>query len=396
MDKSPTAPKEVLVADSWHTVIVDVGSQTTRAGVIKSGDDNRQPRPTLSFPSVVGRHTQTAEIVVGMPELMTTEYESTYPMRKHAIVDWDGMERIWEHCFKELHVQIDDSKVFICEPSMTSSEDRERMAELMFEKFQFQGFCSKDSALLSLVPITTGIVVDVGYDSTRVVPVYEGKMLDACFVKVDYGGDSSTRFLQEHLHLSDSSIAEQVKHSLGFLVWDYEAEMEEALPFKETFEYPTPSTIEDKEDLEPLRCARPTEIQLSDSIFKLGKERFQCTEVLLSPEFAVNGIKSIPQAIADNAKKVPSDIRLCPLFKTVIVTGGSSQLPGLALRLSKEVIKLMWSCNMAVQVRPSRRHSEAAWFGAAVLSKCKMRWITKAEYDETGPSILSDLNPRSV
>merc|ERR1719499_1307806 len=59
---------------------------------------------------------------------------------------------------------------------MNSDKNRERMLQIMFEKFKFSGVSLQIGALLSLYVTgrTTGIVVDSGDGVSHTVPVYEG------------------------------------------------------------------------------------------------------------------------------------------------------------------------------------------------------------------------------
>lgn len=63
---------------------------------------------------------------------------------------------------------------------------------------------------------------------------------------------------------------------------------------------------------------------------------------------------------------------------------------GIAERLEKEMIALA-SPSMRIRVTATPERKYAAWIGGSImgsLSSIKPKWITKNEYDESGPSIV--------
>lgn len=55
-------------------------------------------------------------------------------------------------------------------------KNREKMGEIMFEKYDFGGVMFEYQALLTLIGegVTTGCVLDSGDGVSHVIPVYEG------------------------------------------------------------------------------------------------------------------------------------------------------------------------------------------------------------------------------
>ena len=72
------------------------------------------------------------------------------------------------------------------------------------------------------------------------------------------------------------------------------------------------------------------------------------------------------------------------------MSGGTTMFPGIPERLSKEVTALAPSLmKIKVVAPPDRKFS--AWIGGSILSSLSTflpMWITRAEYDETGASIV--------
>lgn len=134
-----------------------------------------------------------------------------YPIENGVITNWDDMETIWHHSFyNELRVDPAEHRVLLTEPPLNPRANREKMLEIMFEKFQIPKMYVSIQAILSLYSTgtTTGIVADSGDGVTHIVPIYEGKKkslssvrnnhvfrlwLDACNLKNKYGRTESNR-----------------------------------------------------------------------------------------------------------------------------------------------------------------------------------------------------------
>ena len=87
--------------------------------------------------------------------------------------------------------------------------------------------------------------------------------------------------------------------------------------------------------------------------------------------------------------KLRVDIRK-DLYANIVMSGGSTMYEGLAARLEKEMISLAPSTmKIKVVAPPERKYS--VWIGGSILaslSTFQQMWISKQEYDESGPSIV--------
>lgn len=100
-----------------------------------------------------------------------------YPVESGIVQDWGLMEKVWEHCFyNELRVDPSEYNCYLTEAPGNPKANREKMTEIMFEKFQVKGMYVAIQAILSLYTMgrTTGVVIDSGDGVTHTVPVYEG------------------------------------------------------------------------------------------------------------------------------------------------------------------------------------------------------------------------------
>lgn len=104
--------------------------------------------------------------------------EIKYPLKEGKILNWEDMELLWTYCF-ENKLKITDfpsKKILLTEPAKNPTKNREKMGEIMFEKYNFGGVAFEYQALLTLMAEgnTTGAVLDSGDGVSHVIPVYEG------------------------------------------------------------------------------------------------------------------------------------------------------------------------------------------------------------------------------
>lgn len=98
------------------------------------------------------------------------------------VEDWDLMEKFLEQCiFKYLRAEPEDHYFLLTEPPLNTPENREYIAEIMFESFNVPGLYIAVQAVLALAAswasrsieerTLTGIVIDSGDGVTHVIPV---------------------------------------------------------------------------------------------------------------------------------------------------------------------------------------------------------------------------------
>ncbi|VDO84099.1 unnamed protein product [Haemonchus placei] len=78
------------------------------------------------------------------------------------------------------------------------------------------------------------------------------------------------------------------------------------------------------------------------------------------------------------------------LYANTVLSGGTSMFPGIADRMQKEIQHLAPSTmKIKIIAPPERKYS--VWIGGSILaslSTFQQLWISKQEYDESGPSIV--------
>ena len=120
-----------------------------------------------------------------------------------------------------------------------------------------------------------------------------------------------------------------------------------------------------------------------------NNERCRVPECLFQPAFLGREDAGIHELCYSAMMKCDVDIRK-DLFGNIVLAGGSSMFAGLAERMQKEITALAPSTmKIKVIAPPERKYS--AWIGGSILaslSTFQQMWMTKQDYDESGPAIV--------
>ena len=112
-------------------------------------------------------------------------------------------------------------------------------------------------------------------------------------------------------------------------------------------------------------------------------------ESLFQPSFLGMESAGIHETVYNSIMKDDVDIRQ-DLYQNIILSGGTTMFPGIADRMQREIAALApTTMKIKIIAPPERKYS--VWIGGSILaslSTFQQMWISKAEYDESGPSIV--------
>eukprot|EP01038_Epipyxis_sp_PR26KG_P005753 gene5753-7943_t len=388
--ESPIAVKD---EEDYQTIVIDNGSGYIRCGF--AGED--QPRVAeenivLDKGRTVPKHYWQS-VGFALPGMVKEKVfiwgsevygkHRTYPMKDFEMVNWDDMERIWHDIYyNRLRVYPEEGPTLATYYDHAPKANRERMTQIFFETFNSPSFYLGNRPSLSLYATgkTTGTVVTSCSSFTQTVPIYEGYPLPHAIIKTRIGGDNIDEYLMNlfQYSLTNYKNKEIVSHN-----------------FKRKSCFVSLNYGKDLQDYTSSEC-----LTLPDgNSIELTTERFICMERLFRPDLITNSSKgeyfSSSDSVQDMAyqtiMKCDVDIRR-ELFGNVVLTGGNTLTKNFVERFSNE-LKALAPSTMQVNViaPPESTRKNIAWIGGSIvasLSTFQQMFISKAEYDESGPSIV--------
>ncbi|XP_001506410.1 actin-related protein T2 [Ornithorhynchus anatinus] len=360
-------------------VIFDSGSGLFKAGL--SGEIG----PRYVITSVIGQ-SRLNESTTGasqkkyMGEEALCKQEDLilkHPIERGLVTSWEDLELLWKHMYEwEMGVQASERPILVTEPPLNPRENREMMAELLFESFKVPALYFSDQAMLALYASAciTGLVVDSGSGLTRTVPIFEGYPLPHAVSKLHLAGKDLTGYLLRLLLQSghsyprpvDESIAEDIKEKLCYVALDPVKELGRT-PEEVTKDYKLPN----------------------GQAIRIGKQLFLGPEALFAPDHLGIQGPGLTNMVTDSIAKCNSDIQKT-LYKNIFLSGGSSLFPGLQDRLLRELeIQISKGTHIKIKAPPDRWFS--TWIGASIvtsLASFKQMWVTISDYKEIGSTVV--------
>ncbi|KAL3666692.1 hypothetical protein V7S43_008318 [Phytophthora oleae] len=438
--------------DDVEAVVGDVGTGLSKFGL--AGEDT----PQLVLPSVVGRRPPPPEGSKDAPAVLGDlwhrhDLEVVRAIEACAVANWDALEKVWSHAFDRLRVDTKSHPVITSASSCfandalhnAASKDGEKYLEMMFETFQVPAFYMAKDAVLDAFAFgrSLALVAEIGAGASRVVPVYDGYVLERPAQYSSVGCNQLSEYL-EHL-VATQKPAPVVVRPRGTFTRKLNplTGALETIPFAKDLTTPPAmpasylkfsradlfrnmreatcimsETSLEKEhrdssgqgqassESEPLEITEQ-QYELPDGqTVVLGKERYEVPEFLLHPKNFGGAVLKNEQHAAAAAKVVAKGlhrmlydaVHLCDadlrrdMLTNIILCGGGSLTPGITERLHAELSRMVpstFKVRFTTVTKIERQFS--VFIGGSILASLgsfQQLWVSKREYDEVGAHAL--------
>ncbi|XP_046367678.1 actin-like protein 6A isoform X1 [Haliotis rufescens] len=442
----------VYGGDEVGALVFDVGSYSIRAGF--AGEDT----PKAEIPSHVG----LIEEVEAVASMETEDSKPSIADKKHyidtvnlkvarkgmdmvsflkdgMIDNWDVFEKVVDYAYtKHIKTESHYHPVMMSEPAWNSKAKREKLTELMFEKYNLPAFFLCKNSVLSAFANgrSTALILDSGATHTSAVPVYDGYVLQHGIVKSPLAGDFITiecKKLMEELDIevvppymikSKEEVKEMSKANWqkrevpsvtksfhNYMVKDvfqdfaasviqvsdtpYDTSTAESMP---TMHYEFPNGYNQDFGAERFRVCEglfdPSVIKMPSfghyvylrcPATSMGKKS---QDTSLSKDVPGNTMLGVGHVVTTSVGMCDIDIRPS-LYSSVIVVGGNTLVGGFTDRLNRD-LSSKTPPSMRLKIIAASSSSErrfSSWIGGSILASLgsfQQMWISKQEYDEGG------------
>nr|XP_042911412.1 actin [Parasteatoda tepidariorum] len=384
-----TSPCPHPISINKKVVVIDLGSSSIRAGILKSSPS----LPQLFFPTVCAINKKSQKKIFGCgalnPDIRKDSYLKflLHPSAKVAkySIDTSLLLDLLKYIFQELNIYPEDYKVQLSMPRNLNFQTKLKIAHILLDDFQVEGLNLTHQAILSLHAYNSksGIVVDIG-DRLDVIPIIEGYIVESGVTRLPYGGQRMLHHLKHALTemnislVSDAEtyLARYTLEHLCYVAEDYTEELQKYYSQKEDFCMSVPTAQFFQE-----QCP------FQEMFLDIG--RFHVPEGLFTPEIWGLDNFGLHKLVYHAIHECGVDLRK-EMTKNIYISGGLTLLPGFVERLEREIDKITpKTITPKVHASPYRYHM--SYIGAcqiALEQKFENLCLTKKIWKKEGNSCV--------
>ena len=363
-------------------IIVDLGSYEIKTG-FKSNNQN----PSTLFPSYIGEakydkilrsiniHKQNKkEQFIGDD---CSKYlgllKLRYPIQNGIFTKERDISLIFNHIFTKLGLnseEIHEHPLLITEPILNPNENREKISEILFEKYGVPGLAFGSQPQLSLFSFsfTTGVILESGHDVSQICAVVDGNSIPSSFLRSNFGGRDVSDYLGRLLKMKGFEfVSDSEKLILNKIKQKYI--MCQILEEDKTFQYKLPDS-------------RIVEIDLKD---------YNASKVMFNPSLVGKKCLGLDKMVETCIERVNLDLRDC-LCDNIKLTGGNCLMRNFS-QVMHTILHSTLNKYKRVNAKAYQNNCTISnWNGGNIIAGLgifKDLLITKKEWDEKGKDIVN-------
>ncbi|KAH0453950.1 hypothetical protein IEQ34_018274 [Dendrobium chrysotoxum] len=358
-----------------EAVVVDAGSKLLKAGFAAPDQD-----PAMIIPTKMKCVVEDGD----MEDSTAFEEVTVDPVVRGFIKDWDAMEDLLRHVlYTGLGWEMgEEGQILFTDPLNTPKVAREQLVQMMFETFNVSGFYASEQAVLSLYAVgrISGCTVDIGHGKIDIAPVCEGAVQHIASKRFEIGGIDLTNLLAQELRKTNPQVQIDI-NEIEKLKEQYACCAEDQSSFDSTLN----------------SCQKENHVLPDGQVITIEREGILLEKLYFSHQSWVwrnMGLLNSCFVVSRLLHLSFTDNLLTTLFYVVVLHLWLVH-SCFEERFQREAVLCSSSVRPSLvkppEYMPENLPNNSAWMGGAILAKVvfpQNQHITKAEYDETGPSIV--------
>lgn len=346
-------------------MVIDNGTYTLKAGF--AGGD--VPSVVVSAAaSLLSPHGVRREDIAGEPMGMEQFRTYLHLPPTHPLFSQGVLARAWKELYAKLGADPERHPLVLTQPLSASTQLRSKLFQVLFQDLNIPAIHLASPATLSAYAAGayTCLIVDVGAQATRIVPVMYGR-LQAHYLQraAALSGRVQTTLLSTYLSAekhklpsliqpqAKTALARRVKEELGYcrrLTCRQQEEGDES-----------EDVLEEKTYEGELANYGAVQLVLQEELWKVGEVLFNPSDILNMGE-----MKGLPELVQSVIEDCPMELRRS-LCNNIVLAGGVTMMKGFPERLYAELKERMGNLgnNLGIKAYPNRRYT--AWEGGALL-----------------------------
>ena len=391
--------------DLTDHIVIDLGNAYTKIGF--SGED----QPTLTIPSIYAKSKlydtdKKNEISSYDQKMDVFGYEATEPQyqSEYNILNLtpgdhkektskDFLEFLKDAIENKMGISPPDYNVIVNISPIKNEENIRIYGRLFIEDLGFRALAMINSSSLSLYSTgrTSGLVVQCGEMRTYTVPIFEGFPLYHALSKNKLGGKDLTDIYRKGIIEANLNVREEDIQTLRNI-----KERTSCVPFIYPYDYYLDENFQDI-ILEEIRLYKLPD----DTIIDIPRKyRLLASEMLFNPKIVDREDLGLRDLIVHSVRKseIVNENLKETLVNNIILSGGTTMIPGFAERISKELSGYKdeneWSLEFKPIVVADNNRYISKWIGMSMIASMSAfdkMFIKKAEYQELGEEKFSEV-----
>lgn len=173
-------------------IIIDNGSYSCKYGYGEREKPEGEVRSVIYYNKKKRRYKIANEKV--------KERKREYPIRNGVIQDIEKMKVIWDEIiYRRLKIKPKEKRIMLSMIDIEDEKYNEKIKKMMLEEYKFKEVGLVNQQILSLngSERERGIIVDIGYDITRIVAIYDNYLLKNTLRISNISGRKINEYIKE-------------------------------------------------------------------------------------------------------------------------------------------------------------------------------------------------------